>query len=444
MKRRSFSLAVLRASLPVLGLSLCLTGCPPNTPGVASGEVTIRLIEIASGLTAPTELVLPDDGTGRMFLAEQNGRIQTLAADGSRTGTLLDLTDRLVTLSAGYDERGLLGLALHPQFAANGRLFVYYVAPAGDDLDPVQAAAGESRVSEFQLAAGATTIDPDSERIILRFGQPQATHNAGKLAFGPDGYLYIATGDGGSRGDSGPGHGVNGNAQDLTSLLGKILRIVVDGAEPYTIPGDNPFLAEAGARAEIFALGLRNPWRFSFDPTSGTPRLLVGDVGQSLREEISLVSAGDNCGWRIREGDLCFNVDNLLVPLDDCDTTDARGGTLVEPLISYPHASGTSIVGGVLCTATGISDLDGRYLFGDFSLTTGAADGRLYVADPFGDNPGTFGEVEVENLPNGKLGRYLYGFAEGPDGTVYVLANGIPTPGGADGVIYRVAAESDS
>jgi len=260
----------------------------------------LKLTEVASGLTSPLGMAWPDDGTGRLFIIDQVGKIRILKRDGTLVATpFLDLTSKMVALTAAYDERGLLGLAFHPDYAANGYLYVYYSAPlrAGAPVDY----NCTSTISRFTVTTGnPDTADLASEKIILQVDKPQFNHNGGQLLFGKDGFLYISLGDGGGANDTGIGHPALGNGQDATTLLGSILRIDVDLGDPYTIPGDNPFVFFAGFQKEIYAFGFRNPWRMSFDSMDG--RLFVGDVGQNLWEEVDIVTSGANYGWNRMEG----------------------------------------------------------------------------------------------------------------------------------------------
>lgn len=423
-----------------LPLSCCLlcvfvVGCPSGPEPVTPGAELFGLLSVAQGIDAPTALAAPADGSSRLFIAAQTGTVHVVSAGGALLDTpLLDLRTRLVELEPSYDERGLLGLALHPMFQENGRLFVYYSAPPGAETP-----AGfdsETRVSEFLVPAGADVADDASERIILRIAQPGQNHKGGQLAFGPDGYLYIGVGDGGGAGDDGFGHTPGlGNAQDRASLLGKILRIDVDDAAPYESPASNPFVQSEAARPEIFALGLRNPWRFGFDHETG--RLFAGDVGQSLREEVNLIVAGGNYGWRVREGSTCFNLDNFIAPLADCPGADAAGSLLIDPIIEYDHLEGRSVIGGYVYRGVEISSLRGLYVFGDYSPGF-TGNGRVYVAHEDADGEWSRSEIGFAGREAGRLNAFLYGFGRDAAGELYLLTNAKPGPGGGGGVVYRL------
>jgi glucose/arabinose dehydrogenase len=349
-----------------------------------------RLEEVARGLTQPLSITHAGDGSGRLFVAEQRSTVRVLVGDALQREPYLDLTAR----TAARGERGLLGLAFHPSFAANGRLFVHYT-----DRD------GSTVVSELRAPdPAAPRVDPATERILLTLAQPFSNHNGGQIAFGPDGYLYIGLGDGGSGGDP------LDAGQDLTTLLGKVLRIDVDGAEPYAVPEGNPFVGVSNALPEIWAYGLRNPWRFSFDRATGD--LWIADVGQNAVEEVNLQHAGspggENYGWRPMEGDRCYE------PASGCEDP-----SFTMPVITYTHASGwgRSITGGYVYRGSAVPELEGRYVFGDF------ASRRLFVAErgpsgwsarpllDAGFNVSSFGEDEAGELyvaayDSGRLYRF--------------------------------------
>ncbi|HWP10872.1 MAG TPA: PQQ-dependent sugar dehydrogenase [Ramlibacter sp.] len=308
---------------------------PPPLPPANS----VTLTPVVSGLSSPVDLQATHDGTGRLFVVEQAGTIRILQAGALQATPFLDIRAR-VTFGV---EMGLLGLAFHPAFAQNQRFYVNYVRRLGSGQ--IQSVIAEYRVS----GADANQADPASERILLTVDQPFTNHKGGQVAFGPDGFLYIGLGDGGGGGDP------FGNAQNLQTLLGKMLRIDVDrsaGALPYAIPADNPFVAGAGL-PEIWAWGLRNPFRFSFDAPTG--RLFAGDAGQNLFEEIDIVQKGGNYGWNVMEGLHCFN------PAMGCDMAG-----LMLPIAEYGHSEGTAVIGGYVYRGPAIPALAGSYVFGDF------------------------------------------------------------------------------
>jgi uncharacterized protein (TIGR03437 family) len=292
---------------------------------------------VAAGLTQPTNITQAGDGSGRLFINRQGGRIMIYQNGQVLPTPFLDIRARVGCCG----ERGLLGLAFHPDYENNGRFFVNYTNNENDTV-----------ISEFRVSGNPNLALPDSEIILMTIGQPFRNHNGGQLAFGPDGFLYIATGDGGAGGD--PGN----RAQSLNTLLGKLLRVDVDSGAPFAIPPSNPFLATPGARPEIWAYGLRNPWRFSFDRETGD--VFVGDVGEGAVEEIDFQPAaspgGENYGWRRMEGSRCFNPGVL------CNT-----GMLVLPILEYDHGgSGGSVTGGYRYRGVRFPQLRGVYFYADF------------------------------------------------------------------------------
>jgi glucose/arabinose dehydrogenase len=286
-----------------------------------------------------TNLVQPDDESGLIFVTEQRGIVYSFSVNGSQQANVfLDITDRV---SMGGTEEGLLGIAFDPDYQGNGYFYVYYSAAS-----PRRSVVSRFNLDQQQLDAA----DPQSEVIIMEIEQPFSNHNGGQLAFGPDGYLYIGLGDGGSGGDP------QGNGQNLGTLLGSILRIDVSGLSApgdYKIPPDNPFVNTAGARPEIWAFGLRNPWRFSFDSETGL--LWAGDVGQNTWEEIDIVTGGANYGWNITEGLHCYS------PPTGCDQSG-----LTLPLTEYDHSHGCAIIGGYVYHGDQIPSLQGHYVYGDY------------------------------------------------------------------------------
>lgn len=428
-----------------LAVIALFAGCDDDDLVDIDGDEVLDVELVAEGLAAPVILREAPDGTGRLFVVDQAGLIRVIDADGELLSEpFLDLRSRLVTFRDGFDERGLLGLAFHPEYATNGRFFVYYSAPlragAPSDFDHT------SHVSEFTVSADPNVADPGSERIILQVDQPQFNHDAGTVAFGPDGFLYISLGDGGGADDVGIGHvedwyadNAGGNGQDVTSnLLGSILRIDVDGAEPYTIPADNPFVGEEGLD-EIWAYGFRNPYRFSFDPLTGD--MLVGDAGQNLWEEVSVVVGGGNYGWNVKEGTHCFDTENPDISPADCPDTGEFGEPLIDPVIEYANVGnggiGVVVVGGFVYRGDDVPTLEGRYVFGDYSRAFDAPQGVVMVATPTGDGLWPFDEL-LFGEDQTALGEFVLGFGQDLDGEVYVLTNEIGIPSGSTGKVYRL------
>ncbi len=414
-----------------------VTSSAPTAGAEPSITADAAVETVVDGLVAPVGLVTPPDGTARLFVLEQTGLISILQPGAGTVTPFLDLRDRVVELRPDYDERGLLGLAFHPDFAANGRFFVYYGAPPRTG-----AAAGSDHtntLSEFRVdAAQPDRADPSSERIVLQFEQPQFNHSGGALGFGPDGMLYLGTGDGGGQGDASEGHSPGGNAQDLTKLNGKILRLDVDGKRPYAIPKDNPTID--GARPEIYAYGFRNPWRLSWEPDGGR-RLLVSDVGYGRYEEIDVVEKGANYGWRIREGTHCLDVDQPLTEKADCPTIGAAGELLIDPVLEYAHKDvGVAVVGGYVYRGSAIAGLRGRYVFADFSAdpdnSLSFPRGSMLVATPV-EGTGTWDWRRLV-LSDGGLNRFVTGMGEDATGELYVLTRTRLGPVGTSGEVLKL------
>lgn len=331
---------------------------------------------VASGLERPTDLA--GAGEGRLLVLEQPGRVRLIVNGGLQAAPFLDITDRV---GSQGNEQGLLGIALHPQFAENGFFYLDYTNRAGATV-----------ISRFQTLADGTRADPASEKILLTIDQPYANHNGGSLAFGPDGMLYIGTGDGGSAGDP------QGNGQKLTTLLGKLLRIDVNGGDPYAIPADNPFADGQQGRKEIWAYGLRNPWRFSFDRLTGD--LWIADVGQNAWEEINFQPAGApggvNYGWNFREGAHPYRGE------------PPAGLSLTDPVAEYPHPEGCSVTGGFVYRGENLPEFFGIYLYGDYC--NGRVWGLLRQPD---------GSWQSQLLF--ETGTYLSSFGEDVSGELYLL-----------------------
>lgn len=409
---------------------------PAGTTRPALGDVAVGLQPVARGLTSPVAMAEAPDGSGRLFVVDQTGLVHVVAPDGTLLDRpFLDLRDAVVPLEESYDERGLLGLAFHPDYVENGRFFVYYSAPlrpgAPTEFDHT------STLSEFRVSADPVVADRASERVLLRVDQPQSNHVGGTVAFGADGYLYLSLGDGGGAHDAGVGHPPSGNGQDTSTLLGSLLRIDVDAGDPYAIPPDNPFAAGPG-EDEIYAYGFRNPYRFSFDRQGG--RLLVGDVGQDLFEEVDLVERGGNYGWRIQEGTHCFDLDDPGQVAQDCPDVGPDGRPLLPPVIEYRQDEvGQSVIGGYVYRGDALPELDGVYLFGDFSESLDRPAGALLASVPSeGDGLWPWQRVRVAGSPDGGLGHFLLGFGQDADGEVYVLVKDVLGPAGTTGQVLRI------
>ncbi len=437
------------APLLALAAAFLSAGCNDGN-GVGADDPVLGIALVAEGLTAPVTLVESPDETDRLFVVDQAGQIRVIAADGTLLPTpFLDLSGSIVALNPNFDERGLLGLAFHPQYATNGRFFVYYSAPSRPGTP--QDYNHTSVISEFQVSGSdADVADPASERVLLEVPQPQANHNAGTVAFGPDDFLYISLGDGGGGDDVGLGHvedwyeaNEGGNGQDVeANLLGSILRIDVDTGDPYGIPSDNPFVGEAGLD-EIYAYGFRNPYRFSFDQASGA--LLVGDAGQELYEEVSFVERGGNYGWNVKEGTHCFNTDDPDTSRPSCPGTGEFDELLVDPVVEYENAKdgdgvGIVVVGGHVYRGTDIPGLGGVYVFGDFSTSFESPDGLVLVALPVGAGMWPVQEARFGRSGE-RLGAFVLGFGQDLDGEVYVLTSQTGTPTGTTGRVHRLVLE---
>ena len=424
-------------------LWVTVNSCSPQNQ--ARPKVGLELI--AEGFTSPVALISPEDGSHRLFVVDQTGLIWVLLNGKRLEQPFLDLRQRVVKLNTFYDERGLLGLAFHPDFAQNRRFYVSYSAPLRAGLS-TEEWDHTTYISEFSVSADdPNRADPDSERVLLTMDKPGYNYEAGHIAFGPDGYLYIATGD--SVRD--PATESGKYAQDLSSLLGKILRIDVnrmaDTEQNYIIPADNPFISGEGL-PEIFAYGFRNPYRFSFDgairatqdksfngPKSGKTRLFVADVGQAMMEEVDLVEAGGNYGWPIREGKTCFNAEDWSQPLEGCSASG-----LFDPILSYPHQGDLSaVIGGFVYHGKAIAALDGKYIFGDW----GKGNGHLFAANPPRFGVGSWKMTEIEVLGNpSELGQLL-GIGQDENGELYLLTR---APGvgatGESGSVYKIISIS--
>ncbi len=432
---------------------------PPLLGAAAETLADVGLERIAAGLTAPVDIADPNDGTGRLFVAEQSGTIRVLMPDGGvGAEPWLDLGGAMVPLIEGFDERGLLGLALHPDFAANGRLFVTYSAPLRDGAPPGWNYT--RRISEFTVAPGADRVDPGTERVVISLDWPSRKHNGGGLAFGPDGYLYVGLGDGG--GAHGVGlevaynafevpphlHHWDGLAQDTTSLFGKILRLDVDRGLPgYAIPPGNP-LREAEGRPEIYAWGFRNPYRIAFDPAGHG--VFVNAVAETLWEAVYLVDRPGNYGWAVREATHCFDRAAPLDPPSDCARRDALGYAMRDPILEYANRAieqvggrsgegagekglGTASVGGRVYRGATIPELEGKLVFADWSRDFQEPSGQLFAAWPSPRHGGPWAFAKLMEID-----RRITSVGQGADGEIDVLTNETFGPYGETGEVHRL------
>lgn len=407
----------------------------------SAADLKIGLKKIVGGLTAPSVLIAYNNN--QMLLGEQTGKLHLLNQAGKLT-VFGDISSILGPQKASFDERGLLGVALHPQFRKNRKLYISYSGP-------LRAGAKEhwdhtSHVSEFKVTGNK--LDLKSERVLLQIDQPYFNHDGGRIAFGPDGMLYIGSGDGGNKNDVNAAErvrkgkviqhaivarGPRGNGQDMNVLLGKIIRIDVNkksAGRQYGIPADNPFVGKKGARPEIWALGIRNPWGLSFD-RGGKQELFIADVGQSRWEEINRIVKGGNYGWNLREGNEWFNPKNDKTPLDKPYVGDKTSG-FEAPVGKYKNmgswgpdeGKGRSVTGGYVYRGKAIPALSGKYVFGDWSRNIGPKLGILYALTPQAAGK----EWKLDGIGIGAEGdtnlkAFLWAFGQDADGELYVLTN---------------------
>lgn len=363
-------------------------------PKAVLAQTPLTTAVIQSGLSSPLYVTSPPADLERIFVVEQGGRIKIIKNGSILPNPFLNISTKISCCG----ERGLLGLAFHPHYDSNGYFYLNYTNPAGNTV-----------LARYQVSANADSADTSTEQILLTINQPFSNHNGGWIGFGPnDGYLYIATGDGGSGGDP------QNNGQKGVTLLGKILRIDVDTTSGYKIPPDNPFVDSTQFEEEIWATGLRNPWRPSFDRLTGN--LYIADVGQNAWEEVNFESdtssGGVNYGWRLKEGIHCFN------PPANCDTL----GITTDPIYEYPHSAGCSITGGYVYRGCAIPDLQGTYFFGDYCT------GRVWSFRYDGTDTSGFQERTAE------LGVGFFNissFGEDVQGGLYIVGHN-------NGTIYKI------
>lgn len=436
---------------------------------ILQGGFHVQLETVATGLTAPNwGIFAPGDGE-RLFVTDQDGIVWAIDLSTGEKSVFLDVSGRLVSLGAfgpgTFDERGLLGLAFHPDYTSNGLLYTYTSEPVNGPADfstmpPGTTPNHQSVILEWQVpdpTNPASVVDPTSARELLRIDEPQFNHNAGALNFGPDGMLYISLGDGGGRDDEGVGHGATGNAQNPGNILGSILRIDPNGSNSangqYGIPADNPFAGQPGLVEEIFAFGFRNPFRFSFDMETGD--LYVGNVGQDDIEEVDVVVAGGNYGWNLKEGSFCFDPNGpnpgFAFEADPCPNVPPDL-ELIDPVAEYNTADdlvnndeGRAVIGGFVYRGTRIPFLVGRYVFGDYTqfTETGVSnEGRLFYLNKRDIVRNKIKEsriFEFQLIGQEKVGMAVLGFGQDASGELYLLANSTGVPFGDTGVVLRIA-----
>jgi glucose/arabinose dehydrogenase len=425
-------------------------------PGaIHSGTISIHLKPIATGLGAPVYATSAPGDPSDLFVVDQTGKIDVIHNGALQSTPLLNVSslESAIPLNPNYDERGLLGLAFSPGFADPS-------SPGYHTLYTYQSEKTGTAPADFGPAPGTLTgpidhqnvlvqwkvdannpdvVDTSTRKDLLREDHPALNHNGGTIAFGPDGDLYLAIGDGGTANDSGNGHIVStGNAQSLSVVMGKMLRIDPLGDNSangkYGIPAGNPFVNTPGADPEIYALGLRNPYRFSFD--SATGNLIEGDVGQNEVEEVNNITSGGNYGWPIKEGTFLFNRTGPNIGLDNPVNSPGSPAGLIDPVLEYDHNVGNAVIGGFVYHGSLLPQLDGKYVFGDLSNGTFGPDGQLFYADL-----GT-GQINSFNMP--PLGMYLKGLGEGANGEIYALTSTALGPTGNTGEVLEIVPEPSS
>lgn len=386
-----------------------------NSTKVPEEKAQIKIKLIASGLCGPVSMDAPKDGSGRLFVCEQTGHIKIIKAGQLLAIPFLDINALLDEINKNYSEKGLLGLAFHPDYKNNGKFYIYYSA-----VDSNKIFDHKSIIAEYKVSSNPDIADVNSGRVVMEIHQPESNHNGGQLAFGADGYLYIGSGDGGGAGDD---HGPTGNGQNLKSWLGKILRINVNEHAleyAYGIPTDNPFVSDKNSKPEIWAYGLRNPWRFSFDRATGL--LFCADVGQNEWEEVDIIEKGKNYGWRIMEAKHCFN------PEKDCNTKD-----LELPIAEYKHTEGICVTGGYVYNGKKIPSLVGKYIFADWT-------GKLFYLEGTVKKWSMKGLMITEKQDN-DFKENINSFGEDEAGELYLLTQKSTGPFEKNGSVYGIVNE---
>jgi glucose/arabinose dehydrogenase len=406
-------------------LILCLTALlffngiyiPGNkAPGKANAPADPNLIftlkEVATGLDGPVALENAHDGSERIFVGEQAGKIRVIKNGKLLKEPFLDIRSLLVTMKNEYMDVGLLGFAFHPDFKNNGRFFVHYSSPTSK-----KGFNNKSVLAEFHVSASNTDKADTSRKVILEVEQPEENHNGGNIVFDKQGYLYMGFGDGGGQGDK---HGTDGNGQNLHQLSGKIIRIDINHEKPYVIPADNPFVGTS-ARGEIWCYGMRMPWRISFDQVTGA--LFCGDVGQDKYEEVDIIEKGKNYGWRAMEG---FHIyDSVLYK---------KGGKFALPVIEYQHPEGISITGGYVYRGKKFPAMEGKYIFGDWAF-------KVFYMEKNQKGKWVKKNARFEGKDNNTFNFRINSFGVDESGEIYLVTQ---TQVGAidpSGVVYKLEAK---
>jgi len=375
----------------------------------AKDSLVFKLEKVADGLYGPLALENAHDGSGRIFIAEQAGRIMILKNGELLKEPFLNIKSLLVPMENKYMDVGILGFAFHPDYKNNGRFFVHYSAPSKKGFN------NKSVLAEFKVNANNPDKANPERKIILEVEQPEENHNGGNIVFDKKGYLYIGFGDGGGQGDA---HGTIGNGQDLNQLSGKIIRIDVDHGNPYSIPKDNPFAGKEG-RDEIWCYGMRMPWRISFDEKTG--ELFCGDVGESKYEEVDIIEKGKNYGWRAMEG---------FHPFDS--TLYAKGGDFALPVIEYPHPEGICIIGGYVYRGKQFPAMEGKYIFGDWAF-------KVFYMDKNAKQQWVKHDCKFEGKEDNKFDFRINSFGVDEAGEIYIVTQNEIGAISPSGVVYKIS-----
>jgi glucose/arabinose dehydrogenase len=459
MRKNTSAVRVCAAAIGLIP-GMVLAQAQDLLPGaVQQGSIQASLKTIATGLTAPVYATSAPGDPDDLFVVDQVGKVDVIHDGVLQPAPLIDETglESQVPLSPGYDERGLLGLAFSPGFSDPNSpdfhtLYTYQSEKAGTapaDFGPAPGTLTspidhQNVLAQFKVdASNPDVVDMSTERDLLREDHPALNHNGGTVAFGPDGDLYLAIGDGGTANDSGNGHLPGGNAGNLSVIMGKFLRIdpnLSNTSEQlstngqYRIPSDNPFINTPGALPEIYSYGHRNPYRFSFDSATGT--LIEGEAGQNQVEEVNIITKGGNYGWPIKEGTFLFNRTGPDEGTDNPVNSPGSPDGLIDPVFEYDHNNGIATIGGFVYHGSLLPQLDGMYVFGDLSENPLGAtpDGRIFYGDL------ATGQIFTFDL-SAPLGMYLKGFGLGADGEIYVLASTALGPVGDTGVVFELVPE---